>query len=129
VGWASIIYPFSCGTTLQGRVGYRVVQVAYPQPAHGRKVAVVMVECNNGAGTPPVALLVYNEAASPLAPHLAQTLIAVSSRYQASGFTVSGPNLSAAVNGFSSLSVPNCCPDIHTTLTWHWAGSAYQSGP
>ena len=40
VPWASINYPFTCGTTLQGAVGYKVVQVAYPQTAPGRKVAL-----------------------------------------------------------------------------------------
>ena len=24
--------------------------------------------------------------------------------------------------------VPNCCPDIHMTLAWHWTGSGYQPG-
>jgi hypothetical protein len=129
VAWASINYPFGCGTTLQGAVGYRVVQVAYPESAPGRKVAIVMVECNAGAGTPPVELLVYDGASSPLAPHLAQTLIAVSSRYQASRFTASGATLAVNVNGFSSAAVPNCCPDVHETLTWHWTASGYQPGP
>jgi hypothetical protein len=129
VPWASINFPFTCGTTLQGPVGYKVVQVAYPQPAPGRKVAVVMVECNAGAGTPPVALFVYDRVSSPLAPHLAQTLIGVSSRYQAARFTASGGTLSATVNAFSSAAVPNCCPDVHKTLTWHWTSSGYQPGP
>jgi hypothetical protein len=128
VPWASITYPFGCGTTLQGPVGYRVVHVAYPEPAPGRKVAVVMVECHSGAGTPPVELLVYDAAPGTLAPHLSQTLIQVSSRYQASAFTASGATLTLGVNGFSSPSVPNCCPDVHTTLSWHWTASGYQSG-
>jgi hypothetical protein len=88
-----------------------------------------MVECNSGAGTPPVELLVYDRASSPHAPHLAQTLIATSSQYQAARFTASGATLTIAVNGFSSPTVPNCCPDVHRTLTWHWTGSGYQPGP
>jgi hypothetical protein len=126
--WANINYPFACGTTLQGPVGYKVVQIAYPQPAPGRSVAIVMVECNAGAGTPPVELLVYDGASSPLVPHLTQTLIAVSSQYQASLFTASGSSLTVAVNGFSSSAVPNCCPDVHKTLSWHWTVSGYQPG-
>jgi hypothetical protein len=105
VAWASINYPFGCGTTLQGvqgAVGYKVVQLSYTESAPGRKVAIVMVECNAGAGTPPVELLVYDGASSPLAPHLAQTLIPVSSQYQASRFTASGATLAVNVNGFSS---------------------------
>jgi hypothetical protein len=127
VPWVSINYPFGCGTTRQGPTGYKLVQVAYT-PAAQLKVAVVMVECNAGAGTPPVELLVYDGASSPLTPHLAQTLIAVSSQYQASGFTASGTTLTATVNGFSSPAIPNCCPDVHKTLTWHWTASGYQPG-
>jgi hypothetical protein len=129
VPWASVNYPFECGTTLQGPVGYKVVQVAYPQPVPGRKVAIVMVECNAGAGTPPVELLVYDGASSPLAPHLVQTLIAIASQYQASQFTANGALLTVAVNGFSSPAVPNCCPDVHKTLSWHWTVIGYQPGP
>jgi hypothetical protein len=128
IEWTNIDYPFGCGSTLQGPVGYQVVQVAYPQTAPGRTVAIVMVECKAGAGTPPVALLVYDTASSPLAPHLAQTLIAISSRYQASKFTASGPLATIAVSGFSSPAVPNCCPDVHKTLTWHWTAGGYQPG-
>jgi hypothetical protein len=128
VPWAGVTYPFQCGSTLQGLVGYRVVQVAYPQPAPERSLAIVMVECNSGAGTPPVELLVYDGTSSRLAPHLAQTLIAVSSRYQASVFAADGPTVTVAVSGFSSTAVPNCCPDIHMTLAWHWTGSGYQPG-
>jgi hypothetical protein len=128
VSWASVSYPFGCGSTLQGPVGYKVVQVGYPHAAPGRTVAVVMVECNAGAGTPPVELLVYDGASSSLVPHLAQTLTTTASRYQASGFTASGATLTVTVNGFSSSAVPNCCPDVHTTLSWHWTGSGYQPG-
>jgi hypothetical protein len=128
VSWAGVTYPFQCGTTLQGPVGYRVVQVAYPQAAPGQTLAIVMVECNSGAGTPPVELLVYDGASSPLAPHLAQTLVEVSSRYQASRFTAGGSSVTVAVSGFSSTAVANCCPDIHMTLTWHWTGRGYQPG-
>jgi hypothetical protein len=110
-------------------VGYRIVQIAYPQPAPGLNVAIVMVECNSGAGTPPVELLVYRGASSPLAPHLTQTLISVSSHYQASRFSATAASLTVAANGFSSVAVPNCCPDVHKTLNWHWTFSGYQPGP
>jgi hypothetical protein len=129
VQWASISYPFSCGSTLQGPVGYRVVQVAYPDPAPNQTVAIVMVECNSGAGTPPIDLLVYDHATSTHAPHLAQTLIDMSAQYQASGFSATGNTVTVAVAGFSSPNVPNCCPDIHRTLTWRWSGGSYQPGP
>jgi hypothetical protein len=88
-----------------------------------------MVECNAGAGTPPVELLVYDGASGPLAPHLAQTLVAVSSQYQASRFTATGAALTVDVSGFSSPAVPNCCPDVHKTLAWHWTATGYQPGP
>ena len=28
-------------------------------------------------------------------------------------------------DGFSSDTVPRCCPDVHTALTWRWNGDRY----
>jgi hypothetical protein len=30
------------------------------------------------------------------------------------------------VRGFSSASLPNCCPDVRTTLTWQWTDTGYR---
>jgi hypothetical protein len=59
-----------CGSTDQGPVATTVVQVAYPSPAPDKTVAVVLVRCDAGAGTPPTSVLVFDQATSTTAAHL-----------------------------------------------------------
>jgi hypothetical protein len=126
VRWASVLYPIAthCGNVFNPAVSVR--QVAFAAPAPGVHVAVVMVSCTVGAGTPPVAVYVYDHATTTTAPHLAGTLVADTNDWQASAFTVNGAMITLPVDGFSSLSVPNCCPDVRATLVWRWTGSQYQ---
>jgi hypothetical protein len=126
VRWASVLYPFAthCGNVFNPPVSLR--QVAFAAPAPGVHVAVVMVSCTVGAGTPPVAVYVYDHATAATAPHLAATLVADTNEWQARAFTINGAMITLPVGGFSSLSVPNCCPDVHATLVWRWTGSQYR---
>jgi hypothetical protein len=123
VDWNAVTYPIAprCAP-----VGVRGAQVVYPSPAPGAQLAAVLAECNAGAGTPPVVLYVYDGASSPRTPHLAATLVSDSDDWQASTLTTSGATLRLPVRGFSSTSVPNCCPDVQTTLVWQWNGSGYR---
>jgi hypothetical protein len=125
VQWATVEYPMQadCGTVFNPPVV--VQQVAYPEPVAGVQLAVVMVRCNAGAGTPASAVYVYDGAPSASAPHLAATLITDSDGWQVAAFTAEGATVTVPVNGFSSSSVPNCCPDVHATLTWSWTSAGY----
>ena len=126
VRWASIAYPMAphCGTVFTPPVA--VQQVAYADPEPGAHVAVVMVRCNAGAGTPVSTVYVYDGATSPDTPHLAATLVSDRDGWQASTLTVDAATISLPVSGFSSSSLPNCCPDVNATLVWNWTGSSYQ---
>jgi hypothetical protein len=84
------------------------------------------VRCNAGAGTPSEELYVYDGASSADSPHLAQTLLTMTDNWQASTLAVDGASISLPVGGFSGNSVPRCCPDVSTTLVWHWTGAEYQ---
>jgi hypothetical protein len=123
VDWQSVSYPLA---TRCAPVGVRVVQVAYPNPTGNTPLAAVLVECNAGAGTPPVVLYVYDGAVSTRQPHLASTLVSDTDEWQAASFSAAGTDLTMNVAGFSSATVPNCCPDVHTQLVWRWTGSGYQ---
>lgn len=125
VRWASVVYPIEphC-RPFSPAVSVR--QVAYPVPVPGVQLAVVLVRCNSGAGTPPVAVYVYDRATSTGSPHLAGTLVTDGDGWQAATFGVNGATISLPVAGFSSGSLPNCCPDVRATLVWRWSGSKYE---
>jgi hypothetical protein len=124
VDWQSVAYPLAAGCQPNG---VRVLKVDSLSPAPGVDLAAVLAQCDSGAGTPPVALYVYDgTTSSPSTPHLASTLISEKERWQANSFSTSGGDLTMNVFGFSSNNVPNCCPDVRTTLVWRWNGSSYQ---
>lgn len=125
VDWSAVQYPFECGTTRQGTVGWKVWDVAYPTPVDNVGRAVVLVTCNAGAGTPPVNLLVYDSATSSAAPHLAQVLIRSEDNWTANDVRVDGDQLALPAFGYSSGDIPRCCPDVTTTLTWQWQDGQY----
>jgi len=103
-----------------------VEESTYADPAPGVRLAIVLVRCNAGAGTPPVALYVYDKATSRVAAHLAETLIKDSDNWQAGAVNAAGTTISLEVAGFSSNNVPNCCPDVQAALTWEWDGTRYR---
>jgi hypothetical protein len=126
VQWASVVYPMhrDCGNVMNPPVS--VGQVAYPVPTAGVQLAVVLVRCTVGAGTPPVAVYVYDRATSARAPHLAETLVTDTDGWQAGNSVAGDATIALPVAGFSSNALPNCCPDVRTTLRWRWTGSSYR---
>lgn len=125
VNWPSVAFPVAAHCrAFQPPV--TVLQTAYADPAPGVHLAILLVKCNVGAGTPPVALYVYDRAISLGVAHLTTTLISDFDNWQGGAVNVSGSVINMPVAGFSSNSVPNCCPDVRTTLVWVWNGSNYQ---
>jgi hypothetical protein len=115
--WTQVSYPFDCGS-----VGYTVQQVAYVTldvPS-----TLVLVRCNAGAGSPPSGLYLFDPGASG-DPSLRAALLKETDGYLARSFTLTGTNVTMAVDGYSSSSVPRCCPDIHKTLSWSWDGREF----
>lgn len=130
VDWGHVGYPLGCGGTSQGKVGTQVLQVAYAQPAPDAEVAVVIVACQAGAGTPPRSTFVFDHPISAISAHLAQTLSqdAISGRRRITGsVAISGSTLTATGDSYSSASIPQCCPDGKFTAHWTWSGNEYKS--
>ena len=125
VDWGSVTYPVEsrCGHTFSPPVV--VLKVAYASPSAGTPLAVVNVRCNSGAGTPSNEVYVYDRAPSASSPHVAQTLMTMTDNWQNGALGVDGATISLPVNGFSTSSVPRCCPDVHATLVWRWTGPRY----
>jgi hypothetical protein len=120
VNWSAVTYPITNTCRPDGVV---VQQVAYPDPTPDVHLAVVLVRCNAGAGNPSSILYVYDRASSPGSPHLASTLVYYHDNWGATAFSANGADLRMRVDGYSSDSVPRCCPDVHTTLVWRWTPS------
>ena len=125
VEWSSVRYPFDCGDTQRGPVGWKVRDIAYATPAGGTALAIILVTCDAGAGTPPANLLVYDSATSRSTPHLLQTLVRSDDNWTADHIGASGDTVSLAVAGYSAERIPRCCPDVTATLIWRWSGGSY----
>jgi hypothetical protein len=125
VDWAAVTYPAEarCGHSFNPSVV--VLQVAYATPAPGVARAVVEARCNSGAGTPSSEVYVYDRADAARSPHLAQTLITMTDNWQTRPLRLEGDTVSLPAYGFTTSSVPRCCPDVQTTLVWQWNGSDY----
>ena len=125
VDWPSVSFPVAAHCR-HFQPPVIVSQVAYAAPAPGVDVAILLVRCNAGAGAPPVVLYVYDRALPGDRAHLAATLVDDRDNWQAGAFNAQGATVSIPVAGFSSNSVPNCCPDVQTTLSWTWDGAGYR---
>lgn len=69
VDWASMAYPISCGGATTGSVGGS----ANPEPSVN--LTIVFVSCVAGAGSPPSAVLIYDNVGPGGNPHLRQQLL------------------------------------------------------
>jgi len=119
--WALQSYPMDCSG-----VGYLVLQVSYADlTGDGVPDAVVLVRCNAGAGSPPVGLFVFDGATSVSSPRMIATLISTDRGLQGNAFTIGGTTIAITVYGFSSTSVPHCCPDETLHLSWTWHDGTY----
>lgn len=89
----------------------------------GRTETVVAAHCDGTNGTPPdgVYLLAAGAGAAPV---VAATLIRPQEDLSVTELEA-GPagTVVARVQGYSSLDVPRCCPDVNLILSWARAGS------
>lgn len=121
--WETVSYPFDCDG-----FGYVVNATHYADlNGDGRLDAVVLVRCHAGAGSPPSGLYVYDGISPPDNPRLMATLLSPKADREANAFTITGTTVSMDVYGYSSPSVPRCCPDEKYRMTWVWNGPNYSS--
>ena len=85
---------------------------------NGDIATVVAARCVSGAGTPPDGLYLLQSGAGGR-PRIAAELIRPGEQLSVRSLSVrSNGDITAAVDGYSSPSVPRCCADVHETLTW-----------
>ncbi|MYY01591.1 hypothetical protein [Streptomyces sp. ATexAB-D23] len=117
---AKAAFPLDCGGA-----GTTVVKEA-PGDLDGddRPETVAVVHCTAGAGTPPSGVYVLTQG-SGAAPRIVATLVDPAQQLSVGDFTVRDRVISATLLGYSSPSVPSCCPDQQEKVTWQWQNGAF----
>lgn len=127
VRWASVGYAISGGC---GGNPVQVQEASAFHPPGGPQLALVLVRCRSAAELPASSLFVYDGAASATRPSLLTTLLrSDQDEIVTGGLEVSGGTVTLSAAGYSSVAVPQCCPDVHRTLRWRWThGRFVRSG-
>jgi hypothetical protein len=121
VNWHSVRYPIDCG----GTTGTKVLDVVFASPQPTVRLAIVMVACDAGAGSPGRSIFVYDRADSVTSAHLSQTLWR-DDWSRLTGTVVSkGTTVITSGSTYSSTNIPRCCPDGTFTARWMWTGQSY----
>ncbi|MCM2415091.1 MULTISPECIES: hypothetical protein [unclassified Streptomyces] len=117
---ARAVFPLQCGG-----VGTTVAkQVPGDLDGDGRPETVAVVHCAAGSGTPPSGVYVLTQAGGA-APRIVATLVDPTQKMSVGDFTVRDRVVSATLLGYSSASVPSCCPDQQEKVTWQWQNGAF----
>ncbi|WP_190015623.1 hypothetical protein [Streptomyces lucensis] len=119
-GTAGVHFPLQCGP-----VKAVVTKKATGDlDGDGRPETVAVVHCDAPMGTPPDGLYVLTRAAGGR-PRVVATLVDPKNRHTVTGFAVRSGKVSATLLGYSTDSVPSCCPDVKTPAEWRWNGNAF----
>ncbi len=122
----AVRYPLHCA----GAPVDVVSRAAADLDADGRADTVAVVRCHTETGTPPSGVFVLAPGAGPaMRPRIVATLVDPAQRLSLTGFTVEGRTVSATLLGYSSDSVPRCCPDLSREFSWVWKDGRYLAVP
>lgn len=119
-------YPVDCGPA-RAEV---VRQAPADLDGDGRAETVAVVRCPSGAGTRPSGVHVLARPAAPgAAPRVVATLVDAGQGMSVTGLEAAGGTVSATLLGYSSASVPRCCPDRRRVVKWHWKEGKFILAP
>ncbi|MEV6160934.1 hypothetical protein AB0L71_03225 [Streptomyces sp. NPDC052052] len=113
-------FPLECG----GLENTVAKQAPGDLDGDGRPETVAVVHCAAGSGTPPSGVYVLTQG-SGATPRVVATLVDPAQKMSVGDFTVRHGIISATLLGYSSASVPRCCPDQQEEVTWRWQGGAF----
>ncbi|MFF7025340.1 hypothetical protein ACFY97_30540 [Streptomyces klenkii] len=120
-------YPLRCGP---GGGPDVVQQVTSDLDHDGRLETVAVVRCRAGGGTPPSGVYLLAEPRSyGEPPRVLATLVDPREKMTVTALTVTEGTVSATLLGYSSASVPRCCPDMRRTVEWHWKNGKFVLRP
>lgn len=123
----AVTYPLTCAPGTKPDV---VSRVSGDLDGDGRPETAVVVRCHSDTGTPPSGVYILSapaKAGGP--PRIAVALVKPQDNRQIQDFRLEDGTVKATVLGFSSDSVPQCCPDMSRTYTWEWRGDRYVALP
>jgi hypothetical protein len=107
-----------------------VTQASADLDGDGRLDTVAVVRCGSPTGTPPSGMYVLSPGVTPAArPRVTGTLLEPSKRLSVKGLEVDGRTVAATLLGYSSDSVPRCCPDLSRDFTWNWHNGRFLTVP
>ena len=90
----------------------------------GRSETVALVRCDTPTGTPPNGIFVLTPSAEPDgAPRIVETLLSPDEGMITKDFSLGGQDdrtIAVTLLGYSSDTVPRCCPDQQRKVTWEW---------
>ncbi|WP_326664055.1 hypothetical protein [Streptomyces sp. NBC_00385] len=113
-------FPLECGGA-----GHTVAKRAPGDlDGDGRPETVAVVHCAAGSGTPPSGVYVLTQG-NGAAPRIVATLVDPVQKMSVGDFAVRDGVVSATLLGYSSPSVPSCCPDEQEQVTWQWRNGAF----
>ncbi|WP_328947913.1 hypothetical protein OG778_03705 [Streptomyces sp. NBC_00184] len=113
-------FPLECGGA-----GHTVAKQAPGDlDGDGRPETVAVVHCAAGSGTPPSGVYVLTRG-NGAAPRIVATLVDPVQKMSVGDFAVRDGVVSATLLGYSSPSVPSCCPDEQEQVTWQWRNGAF----
>jgi hypothetical protein len=118
---ADVDFPIECGPVK----ALVVKKSAGDLDGDGRPETVAVVHCDAPMGTPPDGVYVLTQAADAKAPRVVATLVNPEDRITVKTLTVSDATVAADMVGYSSDSVPSCCPDVKSSAKWQWKNGAF----
>lgn len=120
-GTTGVVFPLRCGP-------FKAVVVKKATgdlDGDGRPETVAVVHCDAAMGTPPDGVYVLTRSADGGKPRVVATLVDPKDRLTVTDFAIRARAVAATLLGYSTDSVPSCCPDLKTPATWQWKGNAF----
>ena len=118
---AHVDFPIECGPVK----ALVVKKTSGDLDGDDRPETVVAVHCDAPMGTPPDGVYVLTQAADATTPRVVATLVDPKDRITVKTLTVTDGAVNADMLGYSSDSVPSCCPDVTTSAKWQWKNGAF----
>lgn len=125
-GATAVRYPLDCAGGPVDVVDHASADL----DADGRTDTVAVVRCHTESGTPPSGVFVLSRGADPSAPpRIVATLLDPARKLSLTGLSVVGHTVSATLLGYSSDTVPRCCPDLSRKFSWVWRDGRFAARP
>ncbi|GAA1907002.1 hypothetical protein [Streptantibioticus ferralitis] len=123
---ATAHYPLNCGG---GSVDV-VAKASADLDGDGRAETVAVVRCHTDFGTPPSGMYVLSAGTSASTPpRVVATLVDPAHKLSVKDLAVTGRTVTATLLGYSSDTVPRCCPDLERKFGWNWRDGRFIATP